>query len=63
MQLKKPGHIQPEQTELNSGTKTFPVQAHLEQKPFKVDVSDPHGQAKDEGKGYACTARIVKRAK
>jgi len=53
----KPGHIKTDETELNSGTKTFPVQDHLSPKAMKVDISDPVRQAKEQGAGYSGTAK------
>lgn len=55
----KPGHIKTDETELNSETKTFPVQDHLTPKAMQVDLKDPHAQAKREGVGYANTAKQV----
>jgi len=55
----KPGHVKQDETELNSGTKAFPVQDHMTPKAMKVDMRDPHGQAKREGVGYANTCTHV----
>jgi hypothetical protein len=50
-------------TELNSGTKTFPVQAHLNPKPMQVNVGDPHKQAKEMSAAHTCGVRgVTKRA-
>jgi hypothetical protein len=32
-------------------------------KPLRVDVGHPHRQAKDQGKGFVGTAKVVKVAK
>lgn len=63
MVTPNPGHIKPDQTELNSGTKTFPVQAHLNPKPMQVNVGDPHKQAKEMSAAHTCGVRgVTKRA-
>jgi hypothetical protein len=60
MVMRKTGGIIPGE-DFNSGSQKF-LTGVPPAKPMKVNVGDPHKQAKDEGKGYVGTACCVKRA-